>query len=157
MAALNKVVFSFILHKNKTVEEIFDFCARDPRCKDYKSRVAKHILNVSGYKTGSSKFDYPKIFLELTKLGPIALTLSGKLSLNPDDIFPLTKSLKETVANYGSAEMIDFMKYNGFDAVVEFAGVTQRLYVPEESIIESIIKTHKEYDDYEKIVRKFTK
>lgn len=144
MAALNKVVFSFLLHKNKTVEEIFDFCARDPRCKEYKSRVAKHILNVSGYKTGSSKFDYPKIFLELTKLGPIALTLSGKLSLNPDDLFPLTKSLKETVANYGSVEMIEFMKYNGFDAAEEFAGVTQRLYVPEESIIESIMKTHKE-------------
>lgn len=157
MAALNKVVFSFLLHKNKTVEEIFDFCARDPRCKEYKSRVAKHILNVSGYKTGSSKFDYPKIFLELTKLGPIALTLSGKLSLNPGDLFPLTKSLKETVANYGSAEMIEFMKYNGFDAVVEFAGVTQRLYVPEESILESIVKTNKDYEDYEKIVRKLTK
>lgn len=157
MSALNKVVFSFILHKNKTVEEIFDFCARDPRCREYKSRVSKHILNVSGYKTGSSKFDYPKIFLELTKLGPIGMAMTGKFSLNPNDLFPLTKSLKEAIANYGSPEMIDFMKYNGFDVAIEFMNVTQRLYVPKQTIFESIVKTNQDYEDYEKIIRKLTK
>jgi hypothetical protein len=134
---VDKAVFNFLLHKNKTVEDVFEFCAKDNRCKENNQTVAKYLLNLTGYKTGSSKFDYKDIFKELAQLAIIAKKESHGINFKIP--FELTSQMKKIVANYGSDNMRKFMCYNGFDAEKEYPGVTQKKYKEDQSMLKTSV------------------